>query len=306
MFAMNVNDLAERQVDMESIRDWSGEIANSYLRGGVEPTETLKKIAQAEELTPHQVEVLACEANKTIHQAKYASVEEKYHAADFPLADAKMALQGIQIDGGCEKVAVVMPRPKFEDKGPDAYAMFGVKPEVMDKTASVKHQVKTAYAHSELLLQKLNDKVMWLHNEKMAAERSFIKEARQCLLEESSSDARLKVLGEFDNFVKCAEMSNIGQPILAKVCLVMAKEGKLEPARAKECVNYFMSKEADNKAPASLISDNLQARIINGQHPLYITLKTIGDKEADFLRFQDQRNEVQSKVRILGQKIRAL
>lgn len=305
MLGLDSFSLAEPAIDMTTIREWAGEIGNSYLKAGVEPTHSLCKIAQAESLTPHQIEVLAAEANKAIHSAKYASISEKYHAADFPLADAKRAIASLQLDGGSTKIAAEFSPPKFEDKGPDAYEMFGIKPEVMDKTASVRHEVKHATAKSELLLQKLNDKLITLEYEKTAAERDFIKQARQIMLDQDSAASRMKVLGVFDHFVKVAGMKQ-GKGALAKLAMVLAREGKLEPLAAQEAVEYFMSKTADQKAPQALISENLQAQIINGNHPLYITLKTVGDREADLLRFEAERDLVQDKLRLLKQKIRAL
>lgn len=304
MFGLDSHEYSTPAVDMESMREWAGEIASSYLKAGMEPTHSLCKIAQVENLTPDQIKVLAAEANKAIHNTKYASVEEKYHAADFPLADASKAIQTLQLDGGETKIALELPPPKLPEIDP--YKMFGVEPEVFDKTASVVHELKTAAVRADLLLQKHNDRVEIATHKKQASERTFIKTARSYLLEESGSSARMKMLGALDHLVKVAEQEGVGRRALAKLAALLGREGKLEPAHAKVAINYFLSKEADQKAPQELISENLQARVINGQHPLYITLKTVADNEADLLRFQQERDMVQDKVRILRQKIRAL
>lgn len=304
MFGLDSHEYSTPAVDMETVREWAGEIAGSYLKTGLEPTNTLCKIAQSENLTPDQIKVLASEANKAIHNAKYASMEEKYHAADFPLADAASAIRMLQIDGGEVKVAMEIPPPKLPEIDP--YKLFGVKPEPLDKTAGVSHELKTASIRAELLLQKLNDQVELSTHKKMAAERNFIKTARSYLLEESGSAARMKMLGTLDHLVKVAEQEKLGKRALAKLAALLGKEGKLEPKHASQAVDYFLSKEADQKAPQALISENLQAQIINGQHPLYIRLKTIADNEAHLLRFEQDRDLVQDKVRILKQKIRAL
>lgn len=304
MFGLDSHEYSTPAVDMESIREWAGEIASSYLKVGAEPTQSLQKIAQSESLTPDQVQVLAAEANKAIHNAKYASVEEKYHAADFPLADAAKAIQMLQLDGGKVKVAMELPPPKLPEI--DFHEMFGVKPEEFDKTASVVHELKTAAVRADLLLQKIADQVEIATHKKQASEREFIKTARAHLLEEGGSSARMKMLGTLAHLVKTAGYDAIGNKALAKLAALLGKEGKLEPKHAKAAIDYFLSKEADQKAPQELISENLQARVINGQHPLYIRLKTIADNEAHLLRFEQERDLVQDKVRILKQKIRAL
>ena len=101
----------ERKFDISYFREWAGEIASSYLNSGVAPTDSLAKIASAEELTPHHIEVLACEANKEIHKHKYAAAQDKYFAADFPLADAKSVISQLQADGGEVKVSAELPAP---------------------------------------------------------------------------------------------------------------------------------------------------------------------------------------------------
>lgn len=311
MFGIDSLNLAEAKIGMETIREWSGEISSSFFNAGADPTYTLTKIAKSESLTPDQIKTLAAEANKAIHQSKYAQVEDKYHAADFPLADASTAIKTLQVDGGEVKIASEMPLPILPDSGPDPYAMFGVEePEPMSKTAGVKGQAGNIMEKLALLDSKLGDILIKTEAEKVAAERRFLKMARQSLLEEGGSADRMKVIGQYDQFIKSAATSNeklegVGNKLMAKLCFVVGREGKLEPYHAKEAISYFM-KEGDQKAPASLISDNLQAQVINGQHPLYITLKTIGDKEADLLRYGNEHALVQDKARILKQKVRAL
>lgn len=303
---LDSNDLSERHYTMENYREWAGEIANSYLKAGALPTNTLVKIAQAEDLTPHQIETLAGEANQAIHQAKYAGVEEKYFAADFPLADSKSVIKQLQLDGGETKVAAAMPEPVVPDEGPTPEEMFGVPIEEMDKTAEVKHDAKTAHEKLASLKSRIQDKITLTNEEYLQNTHSFIKQARNEMLSQGSSAERMKTLGQLTHFVKCADMQNTGHKVLAKLAHVLMEEGKLEPAEAKVAINYFMSKEADVKAPESLISKNLPAQIVNGEHPLYITLKTIRDNEADILRFKERGLLVDDKLKMLNQKIRAL
>jgi len=298
--------LTESKYSMQNYREWAGEIANSYFNAGALPTDTLTKIAQAVDLTPDQIQILATESNKLIHTHKYAAESEKYFAAEFPLADASVAIRTLQVDGGEVKVASQFEAPKFIDQGPDAYAMFGVKPEEFDKTASVRHQLKNASEKSGLLAQKISDRLMEVKTAAEDAQMSFIKTARQHALDESSSLGRMQVLGYFDHFVKQAGLPvSTGKKLLAKVAYVLGKEGKLEPRHAKIAMEYFM-KEADCKAPEELISKDLPAQIVNGDHPLYITLKTIGNLEAERLSYVSEGDLIQDKARILNQKIRAL
>jgi hypothetical protein len=305
MSFFDLGSFRESNLSMEHFREWAGEIASSYLKGGAAPTETLCKIAQSEELSPHQIEVLAGEANKLIHTHKYASATDKYMAADFPLADARQAISTLAI-GGETKVAAAMPDPVFDDEL-DVHKAFGIPPEgPMDKTASVKHQLKTASEKLAMLQEKLTDKI---YLEKCAAdeaERTFIKQARQMVLTGGyDSSSRMKVLGNLDHFVKCASME-FARPSLAKLAYVLSKEGMLLPNDASIAMGYFMSKEADCKAPASLISENLKAQVVNGTHPLYITLKTFQDHSTRMTGARERSYIVDDQLKILRQRVRAL
>lgn len=300
----NPSDLSEAKRSMSDYREWAGEIANSYFNANAIPTDTLTKIARVEELLPHEIEILAAETNKLIHHHKYAEEKEKYFAAEFPLADARAAISALQVDGGIKTASAEFVEPKVSDTGPDPFEMFGIKPEEIDKTAEVRHQVKIASEKADLLSQKIQDRIIDLSSQLESASMRFIKEARQHLIQESGSAARMKALGTLDHFVKCAEIS-AGKKLLAKLAYVLSKEGLLESVPAKNAIEYF-TKEADCKAPEELISENLGVRVVNGSHPLYITLKTVGDLEAELLRYENQGILTDDKVRILRQKVRAL
>lgn len=298
------NSYKERTPDMATYREWAGSIANSYLNGGVFPTTSLTKMAQTEELTPHQIEVLAAEINKEIHRIKYASAKDKYFAADFPLANAKEVISHLQVDGGTEKVAVRIPDPVFKAPEVDMHKMWGIEPEVMDKTASVKPLLKAASEKCQKLSREYEDKSLLSKYSADAAAEKFVKLARQFVNQAETSAERMKALGKLDHFVKSADMLE-GRPLLAKVAYILGREGKLTPQQTKEAFSYF-TKEGDVKAPESLISSWLPAQIVNGEHPLYITLKTHRDCKKSFSDNCDRHKLVEDRLNIIHQKVRAL
>jgi hypothetical protein len=299
------DSFSEHKLSMEHFREWAGEIATSYVNGGTAPTDSLLKIAGQEDLTPHQIAVLAAEANKEIHRIKFASAKNKYFAADFPLADARHAISKLQAGPGEVKFASAMPEPVFSDDF-DPFAAFGVKEEVMDKTADVKHELKVAAIRGELLENKLEDEITLIKQAVEDSEHKFIKQAREYVLTAENSSDRMKCLGNLDKFIKEANMG-FAKHLLAKVAYVVGREGYLEPAHAKTAVDYFtMSKEADITAPQVLISEWLPAQIVNGTHPLYITLKTIKNKHSALDLASNQHKLVEDRLHIIHQKVRAL
>jgi len=294
----------ERKLDMSYFKEWAGEIANTYFKSGVAPTSTLSKIASAEELSPHQVQVLAGEANKEIHRIKYASAKEKYFAADFPLADAKLVVSGLQADGGQAKTASLIPEPVCETPEMDFYKAFGVEPESFDKTASVKQELKTASVKTENLAQMCEDKLTMAKFAADAAEKKLIKMARQFVLSGENQLERMKALANLDQFVVAAGFPEC-RPVMAKVAYILGREGLLTKEQTQIAVQD-LAKTADQKAPEGLISNWLPAKIVNGEHPLYITLKTFRDAKDRLSSCDEKAKIVQDKLDIVRQKVRAL
>lgn len=300
----DVRSFAEPKTSMETYREWASSIASSFLEGGIPPTLSLCKIAQSEELTPPQIELLAAETNKLIHTQKYASADNKYHAADFPHADARQAIQKLAALGP-EKVAASVPEPVVKTASVDEHALWGVGFEPLDKTAAVKKDLNMAHEKVALLDQKAGDRAFLAKTAEADSERGFIKEARQLALSGTNSLERMQILGTIDHFVKKAEM-DFARASLAKLAYVLGKEGLLLPAHAESAMNYFMAKEADLKAPQELISPMLQARVINGTHPLYITLKTFRDCVENARMATERYGLVHDKLDVVKQRIRAL
>jgi len=301
---LNPSSFKDRTLNMAYFREWAGEVSNSYLNAGVPPTDSLCKIAQQEELTPHQIEVLAGEINKEIHRIKYASMADKYFAADFPLADAKIALKTLQADGGQMKVSEAMPEPVMTDRSPDMFGMFGIEQPTTDKTASVRFELKVASVRGELLDQRAKDEAILAKYAAEASEGTFIKQARQIVLKAETSADRMKTIGGLHHFAKCAGVPEGCEP-LAKLAHALGKEGLLNPTHAKIAVEY-LTKHADQTAPQALISEWLPAQVVNGEHPLYISLKTFKDHRSHLEGRENDSKLIQDQLNVVKQKVRAL
>jgi hypothetical protein len=65
-------------------------------------------------------------------------------------------------------------------------------------------------------------------------------------------------------------------------------------------------KEADLKAPEELISKNSPARIINGRHALYLTIKTLYDQYDLHNTLGHKHEIVDSSLPVIREKIREL
>lgn len=303
----NFENIKKPSFDIEHAREFANSVANSYINAGVVPNETICKLASTEGWTPEQIKVVATEANKAIHGALYKTASEKYHAADFPLADVSKILGNLQ--SGQEKVAAQFVDPILDKEyGPSAEEMFGVKIEEMDKTASVKYKAKHAHEKVAMLKDKLQDAMSMNNLGLDNAEKSFMKQARQIVFENSiNAMDRFKVIGSCYHFAKMAGFDEVSKPMFAKLAYVLGKEGKLEPAMVRQAMDYFMSKTADQKVPEHLISKNLTGvEICNGQHPLYISLDTVETFKRRKEGLENRFKIVQDTLEGLSQRIRAL
>lgn len=294
-----------RKLSMDHFRDWAATIASQHLKEGLLPTDALVKTAQAEDLTPESINTLAAEINKEIHRQKFAAMKDKYFAADFPLADAAIAIRQLQADGGSVKVATAMPEPDFKRSDADPFEAFGVKDEPLDKTASVRHELKHAAEKLASMDRILADKILILQAQHETTAAQFMKQASQFVHGVAwSQSERMTALNQLNDFI-AASGFGFAAPMLEKVAEKLGHGGWLSKSQVEEA-SATLKKTADMKAPESLISPNLPAQIVNGNHPLYITLKTFREQSELLRRYCGEHKLTQDELRIVKQKVRAL
>lgn len=299
----NTSSYKEPALSMETFREWAGAIANGYFTCGTPPTELLCKIASTEELTPHQVEVLAGEVNKAIHTVKHASAKDKYLAADFPLADSKEALKSLQGNSGMiGKFAVEIPRPVCNDTGPDAYEMWGITPQALDKTASLRAEMNYASQKTAMLRSKLSDKALLSKYAAEKAEEVFIKEARQHVLEGQDSEERLLKLAYIHEFTKLIDYPE-AKPMLAKLAYVLGREGMLEPLAAK-IASECLSKGTNH--PLLKVAEHLLPKVARSGTTLEAALKTFRQHRATYQSCAERGVVVDDRLGELGQRLRVV
>jgi hypothetical protein len=292
-------------VTMSAIRGWASAVCDQHLADKADPTQCVTKIAAEHGLTPPQIEVLAGEVNKTIHTRKFASAEDKYHAANFPLADAKAAIASLQAPASIEKTAAVLPDPICSDNF-DVFAAFGVKEETFEKKASEdKHTLRRDFEKAANSLKHARDESFMAKQACDQAEMAYINEVRQFALAGFNPEDRLQKIGQAVHAAKCADMLKQAVKPICKVAMALCNEGLLPVDKTKGVVEYLM-KKADDKAPEYLISDWVQAKVVNGSHPLIVSLKTFCDNAEELGRAMSRMNVCDDQARIYSQKIRAL
>lgn len=297
-----------KKISMDMIREWAHEATNTYLTTGVEPSFTIEKIASSEELLPHQIQTLCAEANKLIHTQKYASETDKYHAANFPHADASRIIDALKVSDQVKIGSMESFQPDVSDEL-DLSSYFGIdEGQGHTKSASLKQEASTAVEKLEDFVKKASLDEIEQQSKLESSQNSFVKQAVQMLNVCDNESSRLSTLGQIFLFTKSAGFETKGKDLLNKVAHVISYNGLISKESLEDLTKFFMSKEADCKAPQSLISDELlgKVQIVNGDHPLYITLETINKYDSELAKTRDYSNIAQDKLKILKQKIRAL
>jgi hypothetical protein len=298
-----------KKISMELIREWAHEASQAYLSSGIEPGFTIEKIASSEDLVPHQIQTLCAETNKLLHTQKYASETDKYHAANFPHADAAGIISKLQISDTVKVGGLDSFKPDVsEDLSFEHF--FGIESgeQGQFKTASLKQEVHLKIEKLEDFEKKASLDYIEKTSAQVSAENTFIKQALQMINVDDNETQRLDTIGQIFVFSKQAGFESKAKELLTKVAHIVNMSGLISKQNLDEVSNFFMSKEADCKAPQSLISEKLlgHVQIVNGDHPLYITLQTINKAEAEAMKSREYALIAQDNLKILKQKIRAL
>lgn len=269
--------------------------ADSYIKRGTALNESLKKTASQEGLEPHQVEYVAAEANKMVWAHNYKL--DKKAAYDFPLADPN-TIVGDSQRKPVEKVAAadldyMIPPNSMTKIASDGNVYGEFKTSITDgmDRRELKHQLQSRFEKLSNAREDITAKI-FLEETKIAAHKEkFIKEARELIIQTPFTD-RGDAMDKIAEFVRGAGNIAVGRALMSKLAQKIVKDG--------------LVKQADMRAPEEYISETLPARIINGNHSLYITIDTIVKGEHCLGDLKHHQMIVDGSLPVLKEKIREL
>lgn len=312
---------------LEVLKEFAKEAAIGLLGKDKTPLNyTIQKTAQSENLVPDHISIICQEANKAVHGEMFKTAENKY--VDFEVADASVIVSNLEkkltktagvnftspesffdiADKNLEKVASegIGLSDEF-DLAPGEKASMGsdfsfTKQAGHDglktpQAALNRKNIMTKQAEMEGIASDL----IVLQASLESSETRFIKEARNLLLPYNLHE-RPEKFSVISEFCKSAGLSkDTFSKLTSHLDIVMKKQGLLE-------------KTAGLQVGPEYISDNLDAKIINGDHALSVTIKTIVDKEKRKEIYKNRYNWIQTELAesengdgaILGQKAKGL
>jgi hypothetical protein len=284
----------------EIVREFAKEAAHNFLQNGVALNETIVKIAQTESLTPEQIEMLVWETNKSVHSAKFASADNKY--VEFPLADYTCVLKSLQVERPAEAKLASAVSNDFDLPPVDASGT--ARDFELSKTASGMHEGLTGPGalplkyRANAALQKLANQKTELSADLADSqqkihdlEMTFMKEARAAILDYPFQQ-RHEALGMLTKAASGALQGNRYNTVITKLATVLVRQGLIEKLASLE----------------DLISDEVaqKCQVINGNHRLYVLLKTLASEYDRREALTDKWNVVRTNQHILDEKVRML
>lgn len=304
MFSFLAGEAPKKTIDLEVINEYAKEAAAGFLgKEQIPLTHSVEKIAKTENLTPEQIEIVCQEANKAVHSQMFKTAENKY--VTFDLADASVIVS--TLEESLQKTAALSQNidedyafaPQEKESFLNDFTLTktaghdGLKfPESFTKRAAMEKAAGS--------LQRVSDELLILGGQIQSLEQEFVKLARNELLPYPINERRDKFpyLAQFCKEAGLEKDRYVG--LLTLLDVVMTKQGLLE-------------KSADLKAEPELISDDLNARVVNGTHALYIINKSLVDKEKRKEALEDKHNVIKTSIddhnangTIMGQKVKEL
>lgn len=266
--------------------------AEGFLSKKTPLTKSLTKIAKEEALEPHQIEYVASQANHAVWERLYGM--DKKASYDFPVADPNVVIQDLQI----KPKGIIKEASLDYLSAPNGFIEKTASMELdsVEKTAAQKRELKKKLqGRMEKMCaakEDLEGQMYMLSLKYAEVEKQFIKEARAMIMDqpfESRGDAMVKVA----DFVRsAAEDEKLAKDLMNKLAAVVAGQG--------------LVKKADLKAPDEYIDMKMPAKIVNGRHALYITIKTLKDVRQEYDPLYRGAEIVDSSLPELREKIRAL
>lgn len=301
MFSYLLDGGAPKSSDLEVLKELSKEAASAFLGKGSTPLNfSIQKIASSSNLTPGQIDVVCQEANRMVQAEMYKTAQDHY--TDFELADPSVIVSNL--DKSIQKTASVSEKWSEFDVAPSERnnTDFAVTKTAgfSGLTDSRKLEARKVLEKTAQQLKDIGDDLLIVNAGIESLENQFVKVAREQVIPLSLKE-RPEAVRHIHFFCKSAGLSDASTDrVMGLLSYVLKQQGLVE-------------KTADLKADEKYISENLNAKIINGTHPLYITIKTLVDKNVRREALENNHNLIKTKLEdyrangaVLGQTVSEL
>jgi hypothetical protein len=293
-----------KSVDLEVLKEFSKQAASDLLGSDSTPLNySIQKIAKVENLVPGHIDIVCQEANRAVQSELFKTAKDHY--TDFELADPSVIISNL--DTAVQKTAGLKELSDFDLPPSQHDSRHSIGDFSLSKTAghagladTSKHSKQKEIEKTAAQFRESKEELLIIDAQIQSLENKFVKIAREQLIpsafKERAADGKQIAL-----FCKEAGLDlKQTNHLMGLLDYVLKGQGLIE-------------KTADLKADEKYISENLNAKIVNGTHPLYITIKTLVDKNQRKEALENNHNIIKTKLEdyrasgaVLGQVVREL
>lgn len=267
--------------------EWGNQASKNFLEDGVEMNSTISKLAEENDLLPHQIQRVCEIANHRTYSELFKTAKDK--TFKFDMADPAKVIGSLESDVS-EKIATdYLSAPKASVQI-DALKMFGLSE--ISNEPDVRESIKQAGIAIEMMqgaIEELKSRSVALDHQIESERENLYKIAKEMVISGTELMDIWQAARELDGDEKVA--ADFGRMVLR-----MTREGLMGAAN-----QYLMSKNAE-AVSEELISKRLSAlakptgvRVVNGRHPIMISLNTLAD-------YRTQRAKAQVAIQNLSEK----
>lgn len=305
------HDIKPKTLNLDLCAELGKEAAAAFLKENISLNESIIKIAKLHSLSSEAVCRVVIDANKQVYAVKHASMEgEKY--VDFDVADPKAVLAGLQAGAPAQQEKKASSDydevPAFRQRSPWEKNTPMSKLASFEKIANVDGGACQTLLEAQLKKQALIkegfqlemeakdilSKQAVLEHEIHLNEIELIKEAQSLLIEtpfrerNSALDSLVKVAS-----CACPKSPHIAANLIQKIAKCAVHAGLVAQTKLADA------------APGHLISDVVRdnARVVNGDHPLFKRIRTISDQYHSYDAYTDAFCVVRTKLDGLKERI---
>lgn len=284
---MGINPSSPSQERLETL----AKIASKrFVENSIPLNDSITKIAQENDLTPHHIERICEMANLQTHSTLLPSEPEKRASFAFPLADSKevCASLGPKSTGATMLSDFAGPPSGTPAGGPSVADLFGVSGGGHDGfQVPEKKRIIIMIQKKAAERQRANDSMLKTAMLYETAERDFHKLAKQAVMQGVK-------LEEIHTAACHAGLGDISQEVLQKTAKLLQKQFLIE-----------MEKVAF-EAPEELIDRDVPVRVINGRNPIIASLKTLKQYHDNTYTIRDGLMGIDQELEVLKTKLKEL
>jgi len=284
--------------------------ARRYLHESAPLNSSIKKMAEENELNPNQIERVCEIANIATHQGLWAKTAQKESIA-FDLADAKTI---VRVGGGaaaapcgecstpkppvvsCGDSDYMGPPKGIPSAGPTMSSLMGVDPSQVHNGLGAepdrKRIIIVIQKHAEAR-KTLAGQLVYKGMELESLEKKAFETVKQCVLGGDS----------IAHIYQAAAGMGLGK--IAEEYLPEFEDRLIESVHGH--IHRRLVKEAIGRAPEDLISSDMgNTTVINGAHPVMISLDTIQRKTGEIKNGLHNLLRIDDEIKVFSQRMREL